>query len=185
MQKKIKVWSDAHKGCLVLTIVFKKAESLSTLKMNPELFYKKWREDKNVPQFPHYEMEILALNLLGSVKLLNAYKVLKSKNIPHIHIETVKDRLGHDQLCEYVCWTGDLGSIKDAETTLKAWAIGTFWTILNQKDFAQEFNVMNSCDDMKKFIHDESHGIQIEVIDWIPILCKKSFGYAEGFFYDI
>jgi hypothetical protein len=116
-----------------------------------ESFYLKWYG--SVHQGVHFEMEIYSQEILK-------HPLMDKKPSPlHVHLSEKNGK-------QYVCWTGPVPTFQYALEMLKAWCVGTVYTMENGKDYATLFNGRPDLksDDFKGLCYflDNYYNIEIE-----------------------
>ncbi len=91
-----------------------RAENVQDLWMSPVLFYQKYA--KKVPEFPHYEMELLTQGV---------------ENCKHIH----HHKSERDSGKYFCCWTGRIESESDAKDMFLLWSMGAAYSMMTGEYF--------------------------------------------------
>ncbi len=86
-------------------------------------FYKDWSIAHTVPVGAHYEIE-----------LMNPERFTQHKHTKMLHLHLSKKTNKY-----YICWTEPIKNTDELKQVLKIWSLGTFYTLLNGKDFAPFF----------------------------------------------
>ena len=151
----IKIVINSELGPLTFIGRINRADAPEELSLSVRWFYKRWRKTKDIPSFPHHEVELVNMN--DFKKLSRGLKL-------HIH-KSIKAKGKR----KFMCYVPDVPTPEAAQLMFKAWCVGTVYSFIKGKttrdpklyDFAYPFVECNQ--DQQKFIDfmAENHNIII------------------------
>ncbi|MFA5023719.1 MAG: hypothetical protein WC523_02055 [Patescibacteria group bacterium] len=123
-----------------------KAENINQLKLEPKEFYEAYSK---LPEFPHFEIELNT----DDTSEANP-PVWEHEFFQKIHFHKLRSNKF------FVCWTERLASEKEAINLFRVWCLGTTYTMIKNKDFAELFYLVRDQENFTR-IMDQDHGIKI------------------------
>lgn len=137
--------------------VLHKSKREEELNLQINSFYKEYRQSKDTPLFPHYEVELFYL----SPELQFARRQIdgEEKEISlHIHFSDIE--------IPFMCWTADVPTEEHAIETWEIWCLGSVWSLqqflkgIVKYDFAHPMQEVNW--DVERFVEKmKNEGITI------------------------
>jgi hypothetical protein len=125
-----------------------KSENPAALQLEHS-FYEKWSLSQALPEFPHYEIELLVRpeEIIGQPKF-------------HQHINPHTNKV-------FMCWTGPNPSTSQSECLFRFWCAGTVFTILTGLTFDQIFVQAGEDPEKTTQCFEEVHGIKVSSVEWL------------------